>query len=252
MRILHTADWHLGKRLDSFSRHDEQVATLNEICAIADREKVDVVVIAGDLFDNFNPSNESIELFFKICKQLTLNTEGGNRAVIAIAGNHDSPERIEAPDPLARACGIIFSGFPNSKVPEFAMPSGLAVTKSDAGFIELKLPQFDYPLRVLLTPFANEERLRKYLGDNHRETALRKSVSQTWHTNLKNQQDLDKSVNILVSHLLFVSDKNAKIQEDEGERPIFVGTASAFFPEDVPDGLQYVALGHLHRFHFVA
>jgi len=68
MKILHTADWHLGKRLESFSRIDEQREVLDEICVIAEREQVDAVIIAGDLFDNFNPTIEAVELFYKTLK----------------------------------------------------------------------------------------------------------------------------------------------------------------------------------------
>jgi len=114
MRILHTSDWHLGKKLDNFSRIEEQKQVLAEICKIADQEKVDVVIIAGDLFDTYNPGTEAEELFYKTLKKLAKN---GSRPVIAIAGNHDSPDRIEVPDPLAKECGIILAGFPNTKIP---------------------------------------------------------------------------------------------------------------------------------------
>ncbi len=255
MKILHTADWHLGKRLETFSRHDEQVIVLNDICALADSHNVDVVIVAGDLFDTYNPPNESVELFYKICKRLTNN---GLRPVIAIAGNHDSPERIEAPDPLARECGIIFAGFPSSTVAPFALNSGIAVTHSDAGFISLSLPQYAYPLHLLLTPFANEERLKRYLGDTNREATMRDMVKEMWQKNLdlcQNTEGVSSSnqdgVVLLMAHLLFLHDSLAPVQEDEGEKPIYIGTASAFFPEDIPDGVQYVALGHLHRHHFV-
>jgi DNA repair protein SbcD/Mre11 len=258
MKILHTADWHLGKRLDAVSRHQEQVVVLEEICAIADAEDVDAVVIAGDLFDTYNPPTESIDLFYKICKRLTNN---GLRPVIAIAGNHDSPERIEAPDPLARACGIVFAGFPDSQVPLFSLPTGLSLTKSEQGFIALKLPRFDYPLNILLTPFANEERLKKYFGETDKELILRELLKEKWEKSLENVKIMERSdipnpfgtegVNLLVSHLLFVRDNQAKVEEDDGEKPIYIGTASAILPEDVPAGLHYVALGHLHRFHYV-
>jgi DNA repair protein SbcD/Mre11 len=247
MKILHTADWHLGKRLDAVSRHQEQVVVLEEICAIADAEDVDAVVIAGDLFDTYNPPTESIDLFYKICKRLTNN---GLRPVIAIAGNHDSPERIEAPDPLARECGIIFAGFPDSIVPPFSLPTGLALTKSEKGFITLKLPRFDYPLNILLTPFANEERLKKYFGETDKEIILRELLKEKWQKSLENFENTE-GVNLLVSHLLFVRDSQAQVKEDDGEKPIYIGTASAILPEDVPEGLHYVALGHLHRFHYV-
>ncbi len=65
MKILHTADWHLGKKLDRFSRLEEQVLVLNEIVEIADEQNADLILIAGDLFDNFNPSVEATELFYK-------------------------------------------------------------------------------------------------------------------------------------------------------------------------------------------
>ena len=66
IKILHTADWHLGKKLDHFSRLEEQVEVMNEICEIADQQEVDVVIVAGDLFDTFNPSADAQDLFLKI------------------------------------------------------------------------------------------------------------------------------------------------------------------------------------------
>jgi exonuclease SbcD len=115
MKILHTADWLLGKRLEQFFRTEEQHDVLNEICAIADEQNVDAAIIAGDLFDTFNPPIEAMDLFYKTLKKLSNN---GKRLVVAIAGNHDSPERIEAPDPLARVWYCIFriSDYGNSEV----------------------------------------------------------------------------------------------------------------------------------------
>ncbi|MCB0293286.1 MAG: exonuclease subunit SbcD, partial [Calditrichaeota bacterium] len=101
MKILHTADWHLGKRLERFSRLEEQREVLEEICGIAEQEAVDAVIIAGDIYDTFNPASEAVELFYKTVKRLA---DEGRRAVVAIAGNHDSPDRFAAPEPLAREC----------------------------------------------------------------------------------------------------------------------------------------------------
>ena len=137
MKILHTSDWHLGKRLDDFPRFEEQQAVMNEICKIAGNENVDAVLVAGDLFDTFNPPTEAVDLLYKTLKKLTNN---GKRPVIAIAGNHDSPDRIEAPDPLARECGIIFAGYPATVVPAFELETGLKILQSEEGFIEINLP----------------------------------------------------------------------------------------------------------------
>jgi DNA repair protein SbcD/Mre11 len=266
MKILHTADWHLGKRLDNHPRHAEQVEVLAEICDIADREAVDVVIIAGDLFDVFSPSNESMDFFYKTCKQLTNN---GLRPVIAIAGNHDSPERVETPDPLARACGIIFVGFPNSVVPPFALPTGIAVSRSDAGFVEITVPQFTYPLRLLLTPYANEYRLRQNLGIENPEESLRQILTEQWYAlsqkymkktenSAKNDvytegsPDFQEGVNLGVAHLFVMENGGVPPEEPEDERPIFVGGAGAVFSDCFPLELQYVALGHLHRKQVIA
>ena len=70
LKILHTADWHLGKWLDNVSRMPEQKDVLDEICEIAEKENVDAVIIAGDLFDTFNPSAEAQELFYRTLKRL--------------------------------------------------------------------------------------------------------------------------------------------------------------------------------------
>jgi DNA repair protein SbcD/Mre11 len=247
MKILHTADWHLGKRLEWLSRHEEQELVLEEICQIAERENVDAILIAGDLFDNQNPPTNSIDLFYKICKRLTNN---GLRPVIAIAGNHDSPERVEAPDPLARECGIIFAGFPNTIIPKFSLSTGLEITQSDEGFIELKLPNFDYPLRILHTSYANESRLRKDLGIVDVAQNLRSILTEKWAETAGKYANND-GVNLLMAHLFVMQHGGEIPEEPDDEKPINIGGASAIFTENFPQNIQYVALGHLHRQHEV-
>ena len=244
MKILHTADWHLGKRLNAFSRLEEQREVLNEICEIADREAVDAVIIAGDLFDNFNPSSEATELLYSTLHCLSNN---GKRAVIAIAGNHDSPERVEVPDALARACGIIFTGYPDTEIKTFRTQAGIEVTKTDAGFAELKLPNCPSPLRLILTPYANELRLKKDLGVEDSEDALRIHLQNHWQQ-LADKYFDNEGVNILVTHLFFMKKGGEVPEEPEDEKPINIGGASAIFSENIPTQTQYVALGHLHRY----
>ena len=246
MRILHTADWHLGKRLEKFSRFDEQISVLNEICEIADEQKVDVVLVAGDLFDTFNPPTEAIELFYQTLRRLTKN---GERAVVAIAGNHDSADRIAAPDPLARACGIILVGHPDTIVPQFKLETGLEITKADQGFIELKLPHQTQKLRLILTPYVNELRLKKALDTEDKELEFRTILSTKWQE-LADKYCDSKGVNILMTHLFFVKKGEAinESEESDDEKSIlYVGGAQAIYSENIPKNIQYVALGHLHR-----
>lgn len=246
MKLLHTADWHLGKRLDDFSRMEEQRAVLDEICEIAEQEQVDAVLLAGDLFDTFNPPTEAVDLFYRTLKRLSNN---GRRPVIAIAGNHDSPDRIESPDPLARECGIVFAGYPNSKVPPFALDSGLKVLHSSPGFLELKLPANDLPLRLLLTPYANEYRLKSFLGNENSEEELRKVLQHTW-ADLADRFCDQQGINVLLSHLFVVKKGETMPEEPDDEKPILhVGGAQAVYSENIPKQIQYTALGHLHRMH---
>jgi exonuclease SbcD len=242
MKILHTADWHLGKKLDRFSRLEEQVLVLDEIVEIADEQNVDLILIAGDLFDNFNPSVEATELFYKTLKRLSLN---GKRPVIAISGNHDSPNLIDAPDPLARECGIILIGHPKAKITPFELEH-FKISNSAAGFIELQLKSLNFPVRILHTPYANEIRLKEYFGEN-KEEELNKVLAENWATIADEFCD-DKGVNLLMAHL-YMNKKGAPIiEEPEGEKLIKIGNATLIYSDIIPSQIQYTALGHLHGF----
>ncbi|MCC9041410.1 exonuclease subunit SbcD [Myroides sp. M-43] len=247
LKILHTADWHLGKRLDNFSRLEEQRKVLDEICEIAEREAVDVVLVAGDLFDAFNPPVEAVELFYKTLKRLAKN---GERPVIAIAGNHDSPERIDAPDPLARECGIILVGLPNAAVTPFEIENQFKISRSANGFFELKLDRFKQPIRILHTPYANELRLKKALDTEDKGTALNEVLGENWQA-LADKYCKTKGVNLLISHLYMMNRNGELLDEPDGEKPLKIGNADIIYSDIIPEQVQYTALGHLHRAHQV-
>lgn len=244
MKLLHTADWHLGKKLDQFSRIDEQREAMAEICRVADAYNVDAVLVAGDVYDTFNPSAEAVALYYKTLNKLS---NGGKRAVIVIAGNHDQPERIEASGPLARECGITLVGYPDTVV-ETCKMDFVEVTKSEAGFIELMLPECKFPLRVLVTPYASEQRLRTFLGLEDSEEALRQLLQKRWSELAEKYCDAN-GVNILMAHLYMMKKGTTPPEEPEDERPIaMLGGAQAIFSENLPTQIQYAALGHLHGF----
>ncbi len=248
IKILHTADWHLGKKLDHFSRLEEQVEVMNEICEIADQQEVDVVIVAGDLFDTFNPSADAQDLFYKTLHRLS---KGGQRIVFTIAGNHDMPERIEAPHPLAELNGIILCGFPNTEIKPFKTDFGIEVVQSEPGFVAFKHPNVDFPIRILYTPYANEIRLKTFLGIEDRENSLRNVLADKWNY-LADKYCDDKGVNLLTAHLYFMKKDGEVEVEPEGERSILhIGGAQAIYSENIPSQIQYVALGHLHRYHSV-
>jgi DNA repair protein SbcD/Mre11 len=245
MKILHTADWHLGKKLEGISRHEEQRDVLQEICNIADSEDVDAILIAGDIFDNYNPSNEAIELFYKTVHRLSKNAQ---RIVLVIAGNHDSPDRIEAPEPLALINGIFFLGYPDSVINKIELDSGMKISRSEPGFAEFILPDKSKKLRVIFTPFANEYRLRKALDFNDTEKHFESILTERWNELATKYCDKN-GVNILLSHHFFI-DKNSKpVESPDEEKPIiYVGGTQSVDVANIPEQIDYVALGHLHKF----
>jgi exonuclease SbcD len=249
MKILHTADWHLGKRLQEYSRLEEQKEVLQEIVDIAEKEEVDLVLLAGDIFDSFNPNHEAVELLYKTLKKLSNN---GQRPIIAISGNHDSTQFIEAPDPLAREMGIFFYSKYDSLIPTGQLDNGIQVLQSETGFVELKLPKYEFPVRILLAPYANELLLKTYLGNGDREQEFRQLMATKWQL-LANKYCDDKGVNLFVGHFFFAKEGEALDVEPESERPILhVGGTQALYTHNIPNQIQYAALGHLHRYHAMA
>ena len=248
LKILHTADWHLGKRLQEYSRLEEQKLVLEEICQIADQENVDLILLAGDIFDSFNPAHEAIELLYKTLRKLSKN---GTRPVIAISGNHDSTQFIEAPDPLARELGIFFYSRYDSVIPIGKLDSGVEVIRSASGFAEIKLPAYDFPIRLILAPYANEVSLKTYLGEGDREAEFRSLLEKNW-ANLAERYCDEQGVNLFLGHFFFMKEGETPEAEPESERPILhVGGTQALFSKNIPHQIQYAALGHLHRYHAI-
>lgn len=245
MRILHTSDWHLGRMLEGRSRIEEQVKFIDELCTIVEDEAVDLVLIAGDVFDTVNPPAIAEELFYDALNRLSA---GGKRAVVAIAGNHDNPERLCAASPLAVRNGITLYGLPK----EVLMPSLLVQPNpgkvvrvaAGQGWMELHIPSCPDPAIIAMLPYPSESRLNEVLSESLDEEILRqeysKRVQQLFATFGKNFRP--DAVNLGVSHL-FVRGG----MESESERPIQLGSAPTVEFEAMPFGAQYVALGHLHR-----
>ena len=245
MKIVHTADWHLGKRLQDYQRLQEQEDVLDEIVELANREDADLIVVAGDLFDTFNPDPQAEDLLYSILKKLTA---GGRRTVVAIAGNHDNPDRIEAQDHFGRECGIIFAGFPQTQVRSYELSCEAKLLKSAPGFIELKLPKHDAPVRIILTPYANETRMRSYFGMTNLDDELRQSLKGHWATLADTYMD-DQGVNLLAAHLFMMKRGGEQPEESDDERSILqIGGAAMVYTDMIPPQVQYAALGHLHRY----
>ena len=274
MRILHTSDWHLGKRLDLFSRIAEQRQVMDEICQLADEHEVDAVLVAGDLFDAFNPSTEAQELLYLSLKRLSKN---GTRPVIAIAGNHDSADAIQAPDPLARLHGIILLGYIATGLSETVTDGGLKISFPAPGGVRFE--QEGCPaLNVLASPYANERRFQQELKElenlNEMAGGAAEGGTAAAAEPLSEAEFIEKlarlwkstadalfrsgDVNVFIGHLFTINTavREASVedlQEPEDEKPIlYKGGLPPIPVAALPNSVQYAALGHLHRSHFIS
>jgi exonuclease SbcD len=130
----------------------------------------------------------------------------------------------------------------------------MEISKSDSGFVELRLPKFDFPVRILLAPYDNEVSLRTYLGEENREEAFRELLGQNWQI-LADRYCDEKGVNLFMGHFFFVEEGSTTPPdaEPESERPILhVGGTQSLFTQQLPSQIQYAALGHLHRYQTVS
>ncbi len=238
LRVLHTADWHLGKRFGRFERLQEQQRVLEELVHLAREWRANAVLIAGDLFDTKTPPVEAQRLFHDVLLELA---QGGERIVVAIAGNHDLPEWLDA-----RACwgyplGILLVGRPFAALPSVRMSLGEAMLKELApGAVRLLHPRWEEPLQLLLTPYVSEVRLGERLQQSQAEY-----LHHRWQHGV--QQLRPDAPTVLLAHLYCIPAEGEPPQEDEEERPSALGGAEAIGVSSFPEGIDYVALGHLHR-----
>jgi len=172
-------------------------------------------------------------------------SQKGKIPVVAIAGNHDSSDRVNVADVLARENGIIFIGKPTDTVPNISLED-FSITKTEVGFVELQLKGIDFPVRLLHTAFANELRLKEYFGDD-KQASLQSSLSEKWQSLAEKYCD-ENGVNLLTTHLYMLKRDGEKLDEPEGERPLNIGNADVIFSDAIPKEIQYAALGHLHRY----
>lgn len=243
MRILHTSDLHIGKKLYSSDRIEEQKAFLQELSKVCEKEQIDIVLIAGDLFDTFNPSTASMKLLYDSLCDIS---KGGTRPVVAIAGNHDSADRIDMPDSFSQRNGIFFIGNYGSHQEPIRLNADISLEKSAPNYMQFRFSKYDYPLQLLVTPFVNEQRLREKFSIENEERELRDWLQDIWHETIS-FQERENGIKVLMSHLFVLENENDERTEPEDENAINIGGASAIYSENIPEEIQYTALGHLHR-----
>ena len=242
MRILHTSDWHLGKSLEQVSRIEEQREFIDCLCKTVEEQKIDLVLVAGDIYDTYNPSAAAEELFYDAINRLN---EKGKRAIVVIAGNHDNPERLCAASPLAYKNGIILLGYPGSDPGEYQIGEvDIKIADSGAGWLELCVPGCEHHAVLITMPYPSEARLEEVLSREADEGVLQRAYSEKIGSifSALGAKFRDDTVNLIVAHLFLLGGSTS-----DSERTLQVGGAMTVNPGIMPEKTHFAALGHLHR-----
>lgn len=246
LRLLHTADWHIGKYLKHFSRIEEQKQMLDEINRIAQAYAVDIILIAGDVYDNYKPTNEAERILLKGLFELS---QQGKRLVFLIAGNHDSPDRISNLSIFGSATGIFGHGHPGkTDAIDHGIHIGAWYVKQEGDIFHCQRQSDQLLFSLIATPFVNEIRIGRLLPKDQQLAGYLKNYWQNLVEKLPTE-----SIRIIMAHQFVVEDRKRHIMvEDEAENKIVIGGSEAISPETFPKAISYAALGHLHRPHQVA
>jgi DNA repair protein SbcD/Mre11 len=225
MKILHTSDWHIGKVLKGQSRTAEQIAVLGEVVDVAQAERPDLVLVAGDLFDSAAPTPEATRIVTRALSAL----RGTGAAVVAIAGNHDNGAALDALRPWADAAGIQLRGTVRSAADH-------VIDGSTAG---------GEAWRLAALPFLSQ-RYAVRATEMFELTAA--EATQTYTDHLARLIGVlcggfgGGTVNLVTAHLTVVGAKAGGGERDAHTIQAYAVPATIF-----PTSAHYVALGHLHR-----
>ena len=227
MRILHTADWHIGHRLYERSRIEEHHQFLDWLLTTIQENTVDVLLVAGDIFDTALPSSEATNLYYQFLFRLYRETHA--HAIIT-AGNHDSPTRLAAPREFLKMGRVHVVG-----------------AASEPAECVFTLPSENPSVAIAAVPYLSESELSHISFETEPERAerYRERLKVFYRQCVECMPpDLPK---ILMGHLFVHGGKMGN-----SERNIQIGGATAIQISDFPDDVAYVALGHLHRPHAIS
>ena len=239
LKILHTSDWHLGAKTDRRNRIGEQREVMNELVSLADENKVDVVIVAGDIFDQAVPTSDAEELFYDTLEKLSANNE---RVIIALAGNHDDPKRLSANRHFAKKHNIVLVGDLNP-VCELNAGNKNKVTEVGEGYVivESDTNKGKERLAVAILPYPMEYRLNyKVDGETYEEKV--KAWARVACKGFKRD-----TFNILATHLMVAG---GTFVENDYVRTFKVGDVNIVSKSDFPKA-DYYALGHIHDYQVI-
>ncbi len=232
MRLLHTSDWHLGHALYDTSREAEHAAFLGWLLETLEAQKVDALLVAGDIFDTANPSAEAQASWFRFIADARQRRP--KLDIVVIGGNHDSAARLDAPDPLFKALEVrVVGGMPRARG-EAVLERLLVPLRDAKGEVAAWVAAVPY-LRPSDLPSVPEE-----AGDR-----LVEGVRAVYAEVLEGARAKRRPGQALVSmgHCYMVGTELSELSE----RRILGGNQHALPVDLFPEDVAYVALGHLHK-----
>ena len=234
MKVLHTSDWHIGRSLYGQNRYEEHEAFLNWLADAIQEHQIDVLLVAGDVFDSSTPSNCAQELYYRFLGRIASGA-GSCRHIVLIAGNHDSPTLLDAPKGLLQQLNVHVVGGPCDPIAEEAI-----VLHDRNGAPKLI---------VCAVPFLRDRDLRsaeagESIDDKNRKLVegLRSHYTTVAQAAQDKKNELGTELPIVAMGHLFT----AGGQTNDSVRELYVGSLAQVDASLFPDFLNYVALGHLH------
>lgn len=234
MKILHTADWHIGRSLYGQRRYSEFEAFFSWLYQVLVNQKIDVLLVAGDVFDSATPSNRSQELYYSFLYRVA---NSPCRHVVITSGNHDSPSFLNAPKDVLRFLNVHVVGTPTQNIEDEVI-----VLKDAQGFAELIVCAVPYlkdrDIRVAKAGESLEEKDQKLI------LGLKDHYQRVCQRARKIQSLSEKSLPIVAMGHLFVA--GGKTIEGDGVRELYIGSLARVALDVFPSCIDYLALGHLH------
>ena len=233
MKILHTSDWHLGRSLYGRKRYDEFSAFLDWLADLIISEQIDVLLVAGDIFDTSTPSNRAQELYYGFLCKVSVSS---CRHIVIIAGNHDSPSFLNAPKELLLALSVHVVGSITDD-PENEVITLLDSTNTAEAIICAVPYLRDRDIRSVEAGESIDDKNTKLID------GLKNHYFEVCQIAEQKQNEANDIPIIAMGHLFAAG---GKTMDGDGVRELYVGSLAHVGSDTFPDCIDYVALGHLH------
>jgi DNA repair protein SbcD/Mre11 len=234
MKILHTSDWHIGRALYGRKRYEEFEAFLNWLAGLIESECIDVLLVAGDVFDNSTPSNRAQEIYYRFLCRVAA---APNHHVVVTAGNHDSPSFLNAPRELLKFLNIHVVGCAAESLQDEVIT--IAGPNDEPRLIICAIPYLrDRDIRTAEAGESIEDKERKIIE------GIRIHYRMVYEAAEEKRSRLKKPVPIAAMGHLYTA--GGQTVDGDGVRELYIGSLLHVGTDVFPECIDYLALGHLH------